>query len=88
MKNCLYNGLIFGIILLIVGVSIVPAVGKANDYTLSSEQLKIVNSENTVLTASDTDWWPMFRHDAGNTGCSPSEAPETNEISWTFETQP
>jgi outer membrane protein assembly factor BamB len=30
----------------------------------------------------DVDWWPMFRHDSGNTGCSSSKAPNTNTINW------
>ena len=32
------------------------------------------------------DWWPMFRHDPRNTGCSTSTAPDTNNILWNYTT--
>lgn len=31
------------------------------------------------------DWWTMYRHDAANTGCSSSEAPNTNQLSWYYD---
>jgi outer membrane protein assembly factor BamB len=33
------------------------------------------------------DWWPMFCHDSRRTGYSSSEAPNTNHVLWTYETQ-
>ena len=33
-----------------------------------------------------TDWWPMFRHDLQHSGYSTSDAPETNNVRWTYTT--
>ena len=74
------------IVVLIIGMNIVPAAGKTNENNISSEQFKIVNSGNTVLTASENDWWPLIHYDESNTGNSPSSGPNGNSLLWKEET--
>jgi outer membrane protein assembly factor BamB len=45
-----------------------------------NRELNSLAKESTPV--SDIDWWPMWRHDAGNTGSSTSKAPNTNELTW------
>jgi len=69
------------ILIILIGTVIShPITGVKVDDALDNEEKILENNR-------DTDWWPMFRYDSKNTGSSPSGAPETNEISWTFETQ-
>jgi len=39
----------------------------------------------TVYNAISSDW-PMFHHDLFNTGYSPSTAPDTNNVKWSYRT--
>lgn len=43
----------------------------------------IDKNKETDQSRMENDWWPMYRCDPGNTGFSPSIAPNTNQISWT-----
>jgi outer membrane protein assembly factor BamB len=38
-----------------------------------------------VPEAGALDPWPMFHHDSGHTGFSPSSAPNANNVLWTFQ---
>jgi outer membrane protein assembly factor BamB len=42
----------------------------------------IQSNDRESHATSNTDWWPMFRHDSGNTACSSSIAPNTNQLCW------
>ena len=73
--------LAIGIFVLLIGTVIFhPITGMKIEDAINNEEKILKNNR-------DTDWWPMFRCDAQNTGCSPSSAPVTNQISWTYETE-
>lgn len=81
--------LVIGIIFLFVGASVIPSIsgsiGKINDIkSILTEDIinAIQTDERKAQTKSNTDWWPMFRHDPGNTGSTTSTGPDTNEILW------
>ena len=58
-----------------------PVAGMING--INAEMKKEINSSfKDSLGITDIDWWPMWRHDSGNTGSSTSKAPNTNELSW------
>jgi outer membrane protein assembly factor BamB len=47
-----------------------------------SEELQNFNDVLNYDQTESQDWWPMYRHDPRNTGCSESIAPSTNQLSW------
>jgi hypothetical protein len=55
-------------------------VGSANPYSV------FMDSNHTLDAFFSERCWPMFRHDRNNTGYSPSSAPDSNQIIWTYET--
>jgi len=62
--------------------TVLPVGGTINENSIFEEQQNLIDTTKNGQTESDTDWWPMFRHDPGNTGCSSSLAPNTNELTW------
>lgn len=58
----------------------IPVAGTLNQNNSIYSQLEEKDSYPTI--ESDEDWWCMFRHDSGNTGCSSCEAPDTDELCW------
>jgi outer membrane protein assembly factor BamB len=58
-----------------------PAAGLLPMKAGFTDQVKQI--EQSILSKRGVnDVWPMFRHDAGNTGCSSFEAPFTNHTIW------
>ncbi len=81
LKYIFRKGLTILILILLIGTVIFqPITGMKVEEAINDEEKILKNNR-------DTDWWPMFRGDAQNTGCSPSSAPVTNQISWTYETE-
>jgi outer membrane protein assembly factor BamB len=88
-KYLIKKTLVFGIIILFIGGIIIPSiygnVSNMNDIkTVKTKDINnaIQNNARESHTMSNTDWWPMFRHDSGNTGSTTSVGPETNELLW------
>jgi len=79
-KRLVRKGLVLGIIVLFVGAGVVPSINGSNGKIKDS----FFPYEHQVATSSSSDWWPMFKHDVQNSGFSPSNAPETNNVNWTF----
>jgi outer membrane protein assembly factor BamB len=44
-------------------------------------------AENTVFSFSDETSWPMFHHDPQHTGYTDADAPDTNYVKWTYQTE-
>ena len=81
--------LVIGIIFLFVGASVIPSISgnvrKINDIkSILTEDINnaIQTEEIKPQIASNADWWPMFRHDPGNTGSTTSTGPDTDELLW------
>ena len=88
-KNLLKKTLVLGIIILFIGAIVVPSIsgniGILSDITsVENKDINnyIQNKEIKTHTKSTVDWWPMFRHDSGNSACSESVAPNTNRLGW------
>jgi len=67
--------------MLVLSATAFPAAGLLPMKAGSAEQTKQTEPGTTGRSASN-DVWPMFRHDAGNTGCSQFFAPNTNHLAW------
>ncbi len=88
-KNLIKKTLVFGISILFIGTIITPSIsGNVNNMN-DIKNVKTRDINNVIQTkkpkphtTSTTDWWPMFRHDPGNTACSESIAPNTNNLCW------
>lgn len=74
------------VLLVFVGVSLFTFL--ISDATQTSF-FAIKNIPNTNLASESLgiDWWPMFRHDLSHMGFSTSDAPNTNETLWIYETR-
>jgi len=86
MQNNLWTkGLAFVIILLFVGTSVLPSI--SGDLEIGKNS--VLNQINATSSVSSTltDWWPMSRHDTGNTGYSLSEAPTNWVEYWKYHTE-
>jgi len=57
-------------------VTTLATIGMANEKQVSQNIYISVNTEHS---------WPMFRYDLCRNGFSPSSAPNTNNINWSFE---
>jgi len=79
LKYIIRKGLTILILIILIGtVFFHPITGMKIEDAL--------NNEDTILNNRDSDSWPMFRCDAQNTGFSSSSTPDTNQLSWTYET--
>lgn len=61
-------------------------------FVILLNPLTIANT-GTIITKNtlfenplNFDWWSMYRHDLKNTGFSTSEAPDTNDVLWSYTT--
>lgn len=81
LKNPFRKSLVLGIIVLFFGVAIIPNIN-GNIIEITDENKLESKVIATSPSSMDVDWWPMFRHDSGNTGCSSSKAPNTNALIW------
>ncbi len=59
--------------------TVLSVAGTINNKT-SVEKQSIKN--NSDLSLTESDWWPMFGHDPQLTGYSTSSAPDTNNVLW------
>jgi outer membrane protein assembly factor BamB len=70
-----YKILVIGITLLFIIMSITPSVA------VNTVNIKQANGKSS---GDDTDWWPMFLHDLQHSGYSTSDAPDTNNVLWSY----
>jgi outer membrane protein assembly factor BamB len=69
------------VILVVMSATAFPVAGLLPIKVGFAEQTKQIELGNTGRSGSN-DVWPMFRHDAGNTGYSQFFAPNTNHLAW------
>jgi hypothetical protein len=69
-KERLEKTLAVGVVVLFFGAIVTPSIG--GDFVNTNE----IFSKGLVST-SEIDWWPMFRHDHQHSGYSTSKGPET-----------
>jgi outer membrane protein assembly factor BamB len=69
------------LMMLVLGSSVVPAAGLGQTKDDEKTQLQLIMHESCVGSRGN-ETWPMYRHDSGNTGCSPYNAPFTNHLAW------
>jgi outer membrane protein assembly factor BamB len=69
------------IFLLVVSIMIIPASAILPTQT-KDEKYSSLNQKNSTGNSIANNWWPMYRKDSGNTGCSTSISPFTNHIKW------
>lgn len=88
-KYFIKKTLVFTILILFFGTISNPGLSANSSYfnNIKAKQNKIINyyiksSEKDTHIASAVDWWPMYRHDSGHSGCSSSIAPNTNQLVW------
>ena len=90
-KSLVRTGLVFGIIILFIGAGVTPSmsgnVSKMND--IKDVEARTINdaiqtNEGEPYTVSTVDWWPMFHHDLSHSGYSTSDAPDTNNVKWSY----
>ncbi len=67
--------------MLLIAAAVLPVAGTENFNTTKLEK-HFLGATEQGSTTSVGDWWPMHRHDPGNTGCSSSIAPNTNRVCW------
>ena len=48
--------------------------------------LAVLGNDSTGNSNIDTNNWPMYLHDPGHTGYTPSAGPMTNQTLWSFQT--
>jgi outer membrane protein assembly factor BamB len=83
MKNRIRKkGFVVGLMVLFIGAVFVPSISA--DFGRNNHPLP--RNDSGYRSASTTDWWVMFRHDANHSGYSSALAPQTNNVLWTFMT--
>lgn len=66
--------------------SVVIIIGLVLIMSIMPMTISVYNKDDKTKCADDEiDWWPMFHHDAQNTGYSTSKAPNTSNICWTYQ---
>jgi len=68
-------GILIGMLMF---ATISSVVGDLND--------NVTNTTNPTPRGEVFDWWPTFQHDNNNSGFSTSEAPDSNNVLWTYPT--
>jgi outer membrane protein assembly factor BamB len=61
--------------MLFIVATILPVVGSVN-----------IDHTSDKGSSDGTDWWPMFRHDLQHSGYSTSDAPDTDNLLWSYTT--
>ena len=64
-----------------INENISSEIGNITDLPTLDDDSDIETPEPLTI-----DWWPMFHHDAENTGNSSSTAPDTNNVLWEYGT--
>ncbi len=84
MQNNLWTKrLTFVVILLFVGPSVLPSI--SGDIEIRKNNVLNQVDTTSCVASTLTDWWPMNRHDSGNTGYSLSGAPESWIEYWEYQ---
>jgi outer membrane protein assembly factor BamB len=76
------KGFVVGLMILFIGAVFVPSINA--DFGKNTHLLPM--NDSGYRSATTTDWWAMFRHDASHSGYSSALAPQTNNVLWTFMT--
>lgn len=79
MKTVIITVLLLGLLIL----NNIVIVVDAEHY---NKNIAIKNAKYDHLPVNYTYEWPMDRHDLNNTGYTESDAPDTNDVLWTFTT--
>jgi outer membrane protein assembly factor BamB len=83
MKNRIAKkGFVLGLMIFVIGAVFVPSISAEIGRNTPAMSM----NEYGYRSASTTDWWVMFRHDASHSGYSSSLAPQTNNVLWTYMT--
>lgn len=92
-KSMIKKGLVLAIFVLFVGTSVPLSISSSiAKNNIENNQLKVAKNiiqirEKQGGSTRGNDWWPMFHHDLNHSGCSTSDAPDTNKVEWTFGTE-
>jgi len=77
------NCLTIGIIALFIVSAVTPMViGYESDAVIDIEITEMVEPESTIVSNQMDSAWPMYQHDAANTGFSSSPFPDSLNLSW------
>jgi len=85
------KSLVLVMLILLVGTSVMPHIkGDIRKSGCEEKGQKITNnliqmSRQIPGYSRDVDWWPMFHNDLKNTGYSASDAPDTNNVKWSYD---
>ena len=88
MRNILLTkGMIYGIIVLLIVNTVLPATGTLINKNIKLEEQNISDKQEILIDpkGDNVDWWPTYQHDSQNTGYSTSKGPSTDNILWRFE---
>jgi outer membrane protein assembly factor BamB len=81
MKNRITKkGFVLGLMIFLIGVVYIPSISAEIGRNTPPMSMK----DSGDRSASTTDWWVMFRHDASHSGYSSSPAPQTHNVQWTY----
>jgi outer membrane protein assembly factor BamB len=69
------------VIVVVMSATVFPVAGFLPHNAGVAGQAEQKNHDTNGISGPD-DIWPMFRHDGGNTGCSPFLAPDSNHLAW------
>jgi len=73
--------IVLAVTLVVMIATVFPVAGLLPMKAGIAKQAKQTELGDSGSSGSN-DIWPMFRHDAGNTGCSQFFAPNTNHVMW------
>jgi len=78
-KEWLIKTFALGVVVLFFRAIVTPSIG--GDFVNTNEIFS-----KGLVSSSEIDWWPMFRHDPQHSGNTSSPGPITNNILWRFDT--
>ena len=84
------RSLIIFITAMILFVNIIPIIlsdiqiKNFNENTNEDTNKSTLLEKQYIKNLNDIDWWPKFHHDIYNKGYSTSNAPETNNVRWSY----
>ncbi|MHA2248656.1 MAG: outer membrane protein assembly factor BamB family protein [Candidatus Hodarchaeales archaeon] len=74
------------LVMMLLVVTTIPAIGNMNIGKINFETQNDSFSMDDSNPVSRQDWWPMFRHDLQHSGYSTFNAPDTNNVLWSYTT--
>jgi len=68
--------------------TVIPSISGNIDENIGIETIMSTSQtdDNSAISSANVNWWPMFRHDLGHSGHSTSDAPDTNNVLWSYTT--